>query len=146
MTADRDRRNELPEVLLVAGGDEEAVIRPLLAETGARITACPGTHEAVARLAHKHFDAIVAVVASARQLDGLAKLRARVGDIPILALCGRQDRTLCDLALARGAQEAVGLPGLRGDVLGYALRLVIERARREHERRSQSESLRTVFD
>jgi len=146
MTADRDRRNELPEVLLVAGGDEEAVIRPLLAETGARITACPGTHEAVARLAHKHFDAIVAVVASARQLDGLAKLRARAGDIPILALCGRQDRTLCDLALARGAQEAVGLPGLRGDVLGYALRLVIERARREHERRSQSESLRTVFD
>ena len=146
MTEKRDRQDESPEVLLVATGDEEALVRAMLAEAGAGVTPCPGAQEAVARLAQATFDAIVAVVGSAHQLDGLGKLRARAGDIPILALSGRQDRTLCELALARGAREAVVLPGLRGDVLGYALRLVIERARREHEQRSQNASLRALFD
>jgi len=91
MTDKRDRQDESPEILLVAPGAEEALVRPLLADARANITACPGTHEAVARLAHKTFDAIVAVVGSARQLDALGKLRARAGDMPILALCGRLD-------------------------------------------------------
>jgi len=146
MTENRDRQDESPEILLVATGDEEALVRAMLADAGAGVTPCPGTHEAVARLAHKTFDAIVAVVGSARQLDGLGKLHARAGDIPILALSGRQDPTLCELALARGAREAVVLPGLRGDVLGYALRLVIERTRREHAQRSENASLRALFD
>lgn len=146
MTENRDRQDESPEILLVATGDEEALVRAMLADAGAGVTPCPGTHEAVARLAQATFDAIVAVVGSARQLDGLDELRAGAGDIPILALSGRQDRTLCELALARGAREAIMLPGLRGDVLGYALRLVIERARHEHAQRSQNASLRALFD
>jgi diguanylate cyclase (GGDEF)-like protein/PAS domain S-box-containing protein len=146
MTESPDHPYESPEVLLVAGGDDEALIRSLLAGVGADITACPGTHEAVARLAHKDFDAIVAVVGGTRQLEGLAKLRERAGDIPILALCARQDRSLCEAALGRGAREAMLLAGLRDDVFGYALRLMIERARREYEQRSQNAGLRAVFD
>jgi len=146
MTESRDSPDESLEILLVASDDEEALIRSLLAGVGAGITQCPGIHEAIARLAHKSFDAIVAAVDNAPQIEDLAKLGARAGDTPILALSRRRDRSLLDLAHARGAHEALVLPELRADLLGYALHLMIERARRLHQRRSKDATLRTLFD
>jgi diguanylate cyclase (GGDEF)-like protein/PAS domain S-box-containing protein len=146
MTEDRNRSNVELDVLVVAAGDDEASIRALLAGDGVRITACPGTHDAVARLAHTLFDAIVLSIAGARQLDAVAKLRARAPDVAMIALVGRQDKTLRELAVARGAQEALALSELTAELLHYALRLAVQRVRQDREQRAQTASLRTVFD
>src|SRR5690348_10292757 len=140
------KANAALEVLVVVGSADEAGLRALLADPAIAITGCPGTHEAVARLVHKTFDAVVLYVAGGRQLESVAKLRARAPDVALLALVGRQDRTLCELAIARGASDALALPGLQPLVLQYALRLAVQGMQREREQRTQTLSLRTVFD
>lgn len=141
-----DRAQAPLEVLVVVGSADEAGLRALFAGSGATITTCPGTHEAVARLVHKAFDAVVLHVAVARQLESIAKLRARAPEVALVVLVARPDRTLCDLALARGASDALALPGLQPLVLQYALRLAVVGVLRAREQRTQSVSLRTVFD
>jgi diguanylate cyclase (GGDEF)-like protein/PAS domain S-box-containing protein len=86
------------------------------------------------------------LLADAGQVEAIAKLHARAPATAIVALAAREDRTLCELALARGAHEVLALPGLQADVLHYAMLLAIERARGSRERQALDQSLHALFD
>jgi len=140
------RRGERPDVLLVAAGDAATTVSAMLDARGFSRILVPATHDALARLVLQRFGAIVLVAATARQVATLPKLRARARDAALLVLVDRAERTLCEAALGAGAHDALPLPGLRAELLAYAIELAVERARRAREEHARDNYLRTVFD
>ena len=135
-----------PAALIVATGDEAQAIRTLLDGRAVPVATCASAYDAVARLAHTPYDVVMLLLADAGQVEAITKLRARAPATAIVALAARADRTLGELALARGAHEALSLPGLQADVLQYAMLLAVERARGSRERQALDESLHALFD
>lgn len=138
------RRNQ--EVMLVAVGDAAEAVSGRLAEVGFATTVVDGVHDAVARLVLQRFDAVVVVAGNARQVGAVAKVRARARDAGVVVLIERADGSLCELAIAAGAQDALPLSQATAAMLGYCVRLAIERAHRAREELARDHYLRTVFD
>lgn len=135
-----------PAALIVAKGDEAQAIRNLLDGRAVPVATCASAYDAVARLAHTPYDVVMLLLADAGQVEAISKLRARSPATAVVALTARADRALGDLALARGAHEALALPDLQADVLQYAMLLAVERARGSRERQSLDQSLHALFD
>jgi diguanylate cyclase (GGDEF)-like protein/PAS domain S-box-containing protein len=136
------------QALVVASSDDAAAARALLDETAIKAALCPGVHDAVARLAHKAFDAIILVASTVRQLDAIAKLRQRAPGVAVIVLAARGDRAFCDTACSRGAHDALLMQDLAPRVLEYAVRLAIEIARSDRNAAEEpgDAGFRAIFD
>ncbi len=134
------------DVLLVGAGDATLAANAMLRQGGFALTAVPGAHDAVARLALQPFDAIVVVAANARQVGAIDRLRARAPGAALLVLVDRREPDLCELAIASGAHDARALPGLAPELLECVVQLAIERVHRERGQQGRDAYLRAVFD
>ena len=133
------------DVLIVSTPTEAAVIRGLLGDFAKSVTVVSPS-AATARLTGAEPDAIVLVVPDAASLDVIDCVRAAAPATALVALTGRTDKTLCDLASARGAHAATGLPGLRPDLFEQVLRNALLTFRMEQLRHSQASAMRVLFD
>jgi diguanylate cyclase (GGDEF)-like protein/PAS domain S-box-containing protein len=140
-----DPVSEKSTVLIVAAAAEASSLGALL-KGAPKSVSCATLAQAIDHLAGAKPDVIVLSVPDPAGLDAIDRLRAAAPGTAIVALTGGNDRTLCELARARGAHDAIGLLGLHPQVFDYALRNACLAARVEQLRQAQASALRTLFD
>ncbi len=145
MSAERHPNEPLLDVLVVGSEADAAPLRVLLG--GAATTAASSSvADAIARIERSSPDVIVLMINGVEDLDAVSVIGERAGRAALLALLATNEPDWANRAIARGAFDALALPGLRGDLFICALRHARLRKRVEEERRSNANSLRSLFD
>ncbi len=136
------------QVAILAPRADAAPLRRLVADTGVAIsvTACDGLAAALAHLDDGPCDVVLLNVADATGLDAIVRLHEHSPTTALVALVGDDAADLCNQALAQGAQDCLSSGELRADLLGYALRHAVVRARRERGAHEHAAELRLLFD
>jgi DNA-binding NarL/FixJ family response regulator len=136
------------QVAIVSPRAEAAALRRLVADTGVAIsvTACDGLSAALAHLGDVPCDAIVLEVADAAGLDAIRPLHEHAPATALVVLATNDDAVLRKQALACGAQDCLAPSERRPELLAYALRHAVARARRERGAHEHAAELRLLFD